>query len=516
LDGLYEALVRHRGKCALFFIVAMGGAVLVTCLMARTYRSEAKLLVRLGRENATLDPTVMSPTDSSSVIPQSREDEINSIAELLHSRVLMEQVVDALGPAVILGTEARPAPVSASSESSVAAYAPPQSVRLVAAAGDVNFAAPAKRGASAADREKAIIALKKALDVTPVRKSNIISVSVESESPETAQAVVSKLVQSYLDDHARLNRNADAYTFLSEETARLREDLGRAEENLSDLKNQSGLTSAEGQRQILTAQIGRLEDDLSKSRAAASASRSKIAALSAAVAKAPAQEISGETVGVGNQGTELMRGQLYTLQLKEKELASKLTDAHPLLQEIRREVGEAKAILDREEPTRKHVTTAPSHSRQLLEAALDAERPVLAGLEAEATALQSQLADARDRMRTFNGAAVRIASSQREVELLEASYRRTAASLEQARIDQSQANERISNISLAQPASYEMKPIRPRVGTNLALGFMVSCLGAVGLALSAERFRRPAPAAESGDTMVVHAARVADPVSSTI
>jgi uncharacterized protein involved in exopolysaccharide biosynthesis len=151
-----------------------------------------------------------------------------------------------------------------------------------------------------------------------------------------------------------------------------------------------------------------------------------------------------------------------------------------------------------------------------LEAALDAERPVLAGLEAEAGTLQTQLADARERMRAFNGAEVRIANSQREVELLESSYRRTAASLEQARIDQSQANERISNISLAQPASYEIKPIRPRVGTNLALGFMISCLGAVGVAFSAERFRRAAQSPESSDTMVVHAARVAEPASSTI
>ena len=69
-------------------------------LATRTFRSEAKLFVRMGRESVTLDPTatmgqVVAAADS-------RESEVNAVAELLSSRTLAEKIVDQFGPTVIL------------------------------------------------------------------------------------------------------------------------------------------------------------------------------------------------------------------------------------------------------------------------------------------------------------------------------------------------------------------------------------------------------------------------------
>ena len=40
--------------------------------------------------------------------------------------------------------------------------------------------------------------------------------------------------------------------------------------------------------------------------------------------------------------------QLYTLQLREKELASKVTNDHPQLQEVRQQIAQAEAVLSKE------------------------------------------------------------------------------------------------------------------------------------------------------------------------
>ena len=95
---------RHKGKMILFALVVMGGTVLGTVFGPHTYRSEAKLLVRLWRENTTVDPTATLGQAPVVAVPIARENEINSILEELTSRNLIVRVVDSVGPEAILGT----------------------------------------------------------------------------------------------------------------------------------------------------------------------------------------------------------------------------------------------------------------------------------------------------------------------------------------------------------------------------------------------------------------------------
>ena len=95
--------LRHKRRFLTVFLAVVGTTILVTLLMPRTYRSEGELLLRLGRENMALDPTATLGSTPILSIQQSRENEINSVIEIVRSRVLIEKVVDALSPARILG-----------------------------------------------------------------------------------------------------------------------------------------------------------------------------------------------------------------------------------------------------------------------------------------------------------------------------------------------------------------------------------------------------------------------------
>ena len=101
-EDVFQSLFRHRRKSALFFAAVVAGTVLVTLLWPKEYRSTGKLFVRLGRENATLDATATLGENPIVAVPPSRENEINSVVEILQSRALLEKVVDALGPAFVL------------------------------------------------------------------------------------------------------------------------------------------------------------------------------------------------------------------------------------------------------------------------------------------------------------------------------------------------------------------------------------------------------------------------------
>ena len=54
---------------------------------------------------------------------------------------------------------------------------------------------------------------------------------------------------------------------------------------------------------------------------------------------------------------------------------------------------------------------------------------------------------------------------------------------------------KISNISVVQPATYPVKPVRPKKLLNIALGFFLGIFGGIGLAFISEymdhTFRKP-------------------------
>src|SRR5262245_31017477 len=80
---------RHKGKCIAFFVTVVALGVAATFLMPKTYRSEGKLLLRLGRENMAIDPTATVGNSSMVMMQPTRESEINSVIEVFNSRVLM-------------------------------------------------------------------------------------------------------------------------------------------------------------------------------------------------------------------------------------------------------------------------------------------------------------------------------------------------------------------------------------------------------------------------------------------
>src|SRR5437868_672234 len=88
--ALRQLIWRQRWKIVATVVLCMSATAAFTALSPLTYRSEAKLFVRAGRESVTLDP--MATTRSTA--NDSRDSELNSIQELLASRLILERVVD--------------------------------------------------------------------------------------------------------------------------------------------------------------------------------------------------------------------------------------------------------------------------------------------------------------------------------------------------------------------------------------------------------------------------------------
>src|ERR1700722_12441325 len=78
LGDFLRIFYRHRRAALIFFAVAASVTALYVLFVPRQYRSEAKLFVRIGRENVGLDATTtLGQSSPATSMPVARAEEMN-------------------------------------------------------------------------------------------------------------------------------------------------------------------------------------------------------------------------------------------------------------------------------------------------------------------------------------------------------------------------------------------------------------------------------------------------------
>jgi uncharacterized protein involved in exopolysaccharide biosynthesis len=452
-----------------FFVATLTLVVVGLIFYPRSYVSDARLFVRLGKESVSLDPTA---TLSQNVdVEGSRENEINSELEMLRSRLLLQDVVDRLGADDILNTASAAAPgwidTALSSVDSLRTW-------LV---GEVS------------PTERAIDRLDKDILVSSPRKSHVILVKCKARDPQQAQRILQAFLDSYLVRHGKANRTPGSHEFFVEQSNLLRDQLEKATEELRNSKNKTVMVSIKGQQENVQAQANALELAVLANERALASSEAKIMALQNALKELPDQLVA-EEIESPSFAADTMRNELYKVQIEEKEASSRYTAQHPRVIALRKQVEETGKIFDEQEARRSHKTRKLSVVHQGVQNELWAAKAEAAAHRAEAKSLESQRAAIEHRIRGMNDNEFHIAHLNRKVELLEANYRSYTNNREQARIDQALEIGRISNVNVVQPASFVASPSSPQLRLTLILGLIVATLGSVAIAFIAELFDR--------------------------
>jgi len=482
LRELYTVLFRHKTRILFFFCAVMVTMTLGVLLASEVYKSDAKLMVRLGRESASLDPT--ASTGRTVNISQDWESVINSELEILNSRNLAEKVVDAVG---VADGVAGQVPLPEDSVIKKLRYTVKQSLWLpvVAFVKQIFPSQPMTPREQLEERNDAIESFMAKLKVETIKKSNILLVSYESKSPQLAHDRVEKFIQFYLDEHISVHRTSGSYAFFNAQTETIRRALVQGEEALKDLKSKTGMASLQEQRRILLERIGNLQRDLEQTEAASAASAAKIKAAKNTLASISSTVQSTETTGFANSAADDLLKQLNDLQMKEQELLSTFTENSVPVVELRRQIGEARSLLHNAQQFRQ-VTRAANPTYQQLNLEWLSEEGSHSSLLAKAETLKQQLAKAKSELQAVNESEMQLTNLERELDLQRANYRKYSESMEQARIDQALEMDKISNISIIQPPSYPVEPVKSRAILKLAMGFILGIFGGVGLAFVSE------------------------------
>ncbi len=438
------AVARNWLKGVAVSALVAGVAVLGTFLMPRSYYSEARLFVRFGRENQ-VDPTASG--GQMVALYESRESEINSLIEILKSRAVLDRVVEELG----LGGEGS----EVGSQKS-----------------EVGGLEPRERMESRA-HQMAVMKLAKNVYIGAPRKSNIISVSCKASSPALAQKIVAKLVEVYREEHVRVHRSPGTYAFFEEQERQSLTAWEKAANELRGTKDRLGIVTIEGRRKHLDERLADINFKRLTNQADLKRSAATITSLEGQIAELPPTLITQETTGA-SAAADGMRQTLYGLEAQEQDLAARMQDSHPRLVAVRQTVKDLRRVLDEQPTERVQATEAINPARQSLELSLLTERSRVESLVATEQALETQQEQLRGEMTELNGQALTIDELTQRVALAENNHKEYSQRLEQARINRTLDDERISSLSLVQPASFVGTAAGPRRIYVLVAGMLVS------------------------------------------
>lgn len=286
-------LFRHWQKMVTFFCGLIVLTLIVIAVYPRSYTSESKLLLRVGRESVTLDPT--ATTGETIMLQKTQADEIASALSILTSRNVLEKVAERIGPKRINDD----LPTSGTGEEGGE-----PSIGIVRKFSNFtnscicNVLATLRLADPTTDLESAVRRLQGRVRLWTPKESTVISFSFTAASPELAHDVVDTLSEVFLEEHVRLGQSEGSLAFFSEQVDKLHSELMAAQAELRDRRNEYKLTASTADRASIAEKTG-----------------------------------------------DALRKKLYDLKLQESELASRYTDAYPPLRDTRRQQAEVEDAL---------------------------------------------------------------------------------------------------------------------------------------------------------------------------
>lgn len=396
LRSLLQVLFGRWRRIALVAACVIAVTAVAVLYLPPRYRSEAKLLVRLGRESVVIDPTARSGQFAMPI--EGRDKEIKSEVELLKSRKLVESIVASLGADRILST----GPGQRNSLNRLMDT-------IVARLGAKRFFSitPARRN-TPENVVKAITFVEEELAIEAVPDSNILSIRFDGRDPELARDLVARLIEVYLDERAEIYRERGDLKFFQDQLATARLEQAAVQRQIQELRDSSGVADTTQQRTTLLKRIDQIQQDIDTDRA-----------------ERVAQAAS--TSAVTNQ------------------------------------VGSANAI-------RQHQ-------------ALIARDSVL---DSMIQSLQAQKAEAIANLTRVNKVEVEMQKLQQEATLAATRVTQYADAYEQTRINREMGQQKLSNISIAEPPVLPLKPKAPSRALLAIAGLFLAVTLGLGSACVAE------------------------------
>jgi uncharacterized protein involved in exopolysaccharide biosynthesis len=439
---LVARIFRQRTVVVVCVLLVIAGFV-ITGQFKPKYRAEMKILVRKER----VDPVVTTGQASTPELQTMsvREEDLNSEVEILKGQDLLLEVV----------REAGLVPVGNHDSVTVA---------------------------------KAVRKLAKNLDVSAVPKTDLIVASYESPNPEQSRRVLATLASLYLSKQRNVHGPDFQVSFFAEQVKDHNSALEAAEEKLLAFTEDTGVVSADLERDLTIRQMKEMSQEKIQAEADIAALRSQTAQLAALIAAQPDRIPTASKTSDNPQLLNQLKGTMLTLQLKRTQLLNEFDPHYRLVQDVDKEIATTQALLDAQAAAPVRETTLDVNpTLQTLRTELAQARAQLAGLQAKASQLSEASASLEHAAQDLTAKDAEQDILLRTVKTEKDQYQLYVDKLDEARMKHSLDERGILNVAVVQEPEIPALPVHSLPGMILAAMF-TGCLLSFGAAFVSDLF----------------------------
>ncbi len=334
-------------------------------------------------------------------------------------------------------------------------------------------------------------AYKSLFEVIVDEDSPILTVNVNSSTPELAKIRAKNLIVSYqkrLNQLRRQNRLSKRQ-FSASELKDAQNNLILRQQALAQFKRKSALVDAPEQTKAIVTTIDSLTKAQLEALSQAEYNQNRVNTLSNLLSMSSSQAINSLSLGE-NKDYQFIRNKLSEIKAEIASKRTKYTDNHPALREL---LQEQQVLLDRMQsqvektgsgiPFDTTVSTEGKGRAGLIEELVLAETEA-SGQQKRAKLIQSQIKQLKSNLNSIPNQQKRLIELQRNVDVAEGVYKGLVAQVQQTNID---VFDVYPNVEILDSPRVNNNPISPKKSLMILNATLAGIIGSIALILLLER-----------------------------
>ena len=299
------------------------------------------------------------------------------------------------------------------------------------------------------------------IDVSPVRRSNLVEVSFYSENPEMAARIANELCNTYILQNLQVkwDETTKASEWLSGQLVGIKANLEKSEDKLQAYARANSIIFVEEKQNLVNERLKQLQEEFTKAQTV----RFEKESLYNLVQAGRVQDLPGI---LDNHLIQDLTSQMSGLEQKYADLTATVKPEYPKAIALKKQIDSLQATINRER-------------KNLAQNIIDQYRSALTNEKY----LEQELNEQKKIVNDIDEKSIHYNILKRDVDTNKQLYEGLMTRMKEAAVS---AGVQASNIRIVDAAEVPKGPVKPRVFLNLALGLMLGLAVGVGLAFLQE------------------------------
>lgn len=325
--------------------------------------------------------------------------------------------------------------------------------------------------------------IKKYLEITNTKKTDLINIVAYGKTPEEAQMISQSVADNFLALMTKLNKedNSTTLKFLDERIKIAKEEMETAENKLAAYQQEHKIYAPDEQAKAIIANLNNYDTTIAQLQAQTDGNNAKLAGVTSQLEQQNASLLEynvSDNTNIGN-----IRESIVNKRVELVGLQQQFTDEHPDVIKAKEELNSLEKSLSDEiakAVNSQSVTLSPVQA-SLLKDKISTEVQISVN-NASLEALKAKQAEAQESIATLSADSVEYMRLSREANITGQVYTSLVQNYEQTRIQEAKDSMDIQIIDAADLPKEDM-PAKPNKKIIVAIGFVLGIMISFGYTL---------------------------------